>query len=162
MWAWDRAVEATYTELVTTGPEHVGKMIGALRGFLGPNVMMAYLVMMAARLVELHRVLKPTGSLYLHWDQFQWWALSLVNAMPVGGSEKKGAQMGLLITLDPPTGPMRTEAVEARFFHSPGFGRDFPGEQIATVEELMGVAQPQIPYRQTTFAKAGRVRRASV
>ena len=30
--------------------------------------MMAYLVMMAARLVELHRVLKPTGSLYLHCD----------------------------------------------------------------------------------------------
>jgi adenine specific DNA methylase Mod len=43
-------------------------MIGALRGFIGENQMMAYLVMMAARLVELHRVLKPTGSLYLHCD----------------------------------------------------------------------------------------------
>ncbi len=67
-WAWDRAAEATYAELVQRGPEHVGKMIGALRGFLGTNDMMAYLVMMAARLVELHRVLKPTGSLYLHCD----------------------------------------------------------------------------------------------
>jgi hypothetical protein len=43
-------------------------MIGALHDFIGSNQMMAYLVMMAARLVELHRVLKPTGSLYLHCD----------------------------------------------------------------------------------------------
>ena len=43
-------------------------MIEAMRQFIGPNQMMAYLVMMAARLVELHRVLKPTGSLYLHCD----------------------------------------------------------------------------------------------
>ena len=43
-------------------------MLGALREFVGSNQMMAYLVMMAARLVELHRVLKPTGSLYLHCD----------------------------------------------------------------------------------------------
>jgi site-specific DNA-methyltransferase (adenine-specific) len=43
-------------------------MLGALREFVGSNQMMAYLVMMAARLVELQRVLKPTGSLYLHCD----------------------------------------------------------------------------------------------
>ncbi|MGA0825948.1 MAG: DNA methyltransferase, partial [Gemmobacter sp.] len=43
-------------------------MIVALRSFLGENDMMAYLVMMAVRLIELHRVLKPTGSLYLHCD----------------------------------------------------------------------------------------------
>src|SRR5579883_1807479 len=43
-------------------------MIASLRDFIGTNQMMAYLVMMAARLVELHRVLKPTGSLYLHCD----------------------------------------------------------------------------------------------
>ena len=43
-------------------------MIDAMRQFIGANQMMAYLVMMAARLVELHRVLKPTGSLYLHCD----------------------------------------------------------------------------------------------
>lgn len=471
-WEWDRAAEATYAELVQCGPEHVGKMIGALRGFLGANDMMAYLVMMAARLVELHRVLKATGSLYLHcdptashylkvvldtvfglkqfrneiawqrssahsdakqganrfgrvhdiilfyarseltafnvtwnpydpayvashygqveansgrryqtgdltankgggdtsyewkgvrppsgrfwayskaimqrfdeegrlvysasgmprykryldemlgrphqdvWDdippvnsqaqerlgyptqkplalleriiaassnpgdvvldpfcgcgtavvaaqklgrrwigidvthlsitlmkkrledsfpgiafaihgepadagsarmfaeadryQFQWWALSLVNAMPVGGSEKKGAdkgidgvitflddatgkpkrclvqvksghvnrgtveqlvgtitrekaEMGLLVTLEPSTGPMRTEAVEAGFYHSPGWDRDYPRVQILTVEELMSGVQPKIPYGQNTFAKAGRVRKA--
>ena len=39
-----------------------------MRAFLGENDMMAYLSMMAVRLLELHRVLKPTGSLYLHCD----------------------------------------------------------------------------------------------
>lgn len=43
-------------------------MIAAFRQFVGRNAMMAYLVTMAPRLVELHRVLKPTGSLYLHCD----------------------------------------------------------------------------------------------
>ncbi|MBA3945582.1 MAG: restriction endonuclease [Herpetosiphonaceae bacterium] len=67
-WHWNQQAEYTYRELVTQGPERVGQMIGALRQFVGANQMMAYLVMMAARLVELHRVLKPTGSLYLHCD----------------------------------------------------------------------------------------------
>ena len=67
-WHWNQTAEETYHELVTAAPAHVGQMIGALRGFIGQNQMMAYLVMMAARLVELHRVLKPTGSLYLHCD----------------------------------------------------------------------------------------------
>ena len=43
-------------------------MTTALRQFVGRNAMMAYLVMMPPRLVELRRVLKPTGSLYLHCD----------------------------------------------------------------------------------------------
>lgn len=67
-WHWNQATEQAYHELVTEGPQHVSQMIGALRQFIGTNQMMAYLVMMAARLVELHRVLKPTGSLYLHCD----------------------------------------------------------------------------------------------
>ncbi len=67
-WHWNQAAEETYNELVTQAPDHVSKMIASLRDFIGNNQMMAYLVMMAARLVELHRVLKPTGSLYLHCD----------------------------------------------------------------------------------------------
>ena len=67
-WHWNRTAAETYEELVREAPPHVGQMIGALRDFIGENQMMAYLVMMAARLVELHRVLKPTGSLYLHCD----------------------------------------------------------------------------------------------
>ncbi len=67
-WHWNLAAEQTYTELLTEAPDHVAKMIESLRGFIGENQMMAYLVMMAVRLIELHRVLKPTGSLYLHCD----------------------------------------------------------------------------------------------
>src|ERR1700675_105005 len=43
-------------------------MLRAMRSFLKENDMMAYLTMMAVRLIELHRVLKPTGALYLHCD----------------------------------------------------------------------------------------------
>jgi adenine specific DNA methylase Mod len=67
-WHWNLEAEQTYTELLTEAPDRVAQMIESLRGFIGDNQMMAYLVMMAARLVELHRVLKPTGSLYLHCD----------------------------------------------------------------------------------------------
>jgi hypothetical protein len=67
-WHWGQQAEDTYGELVTRARPEVQKMISALLDFIGRNQMMAYLVMMAARLVELHRVLKPTGSLYLHCD----------------------------------------------------------------------------------------------
>ena len=62
-WHWGPDAEHTYHGLVTAAPAHVGQMIGAIRQFVGANQMMAYLVMMAARLVELHRILKLTGSL---------------------------------------------------------------------------------------------------
>ncbi len=67
-WHWNLEAEHTYTELLTEAPNHIAKMIESLHEYIGANQMMAYLVMMTARLVELHRVLKPTGSLYLHCD----------------------------------------------------------------------------------------------
>jgi site-specific DNA-methyltransferase (adenine-specific) len=67
-WHWDASAEEAYRELITDAPVDVSTLISALRDFIGTNQMMAYLVMMAIRLVELHRVLKPTGSLYLHCD----------------------------------------------------------------------------------------------
>ena len=67
-WHWSHTTEALYRELVTLSEARVSSLIGALRESIGTNQMMAYLVMMAARLIELHRVLKPTGSLYLHCD----------------------------------------------------------------------------------------------
>ena len=67
-WHWAQSAQDTYQEVVTKGPLKVGKLIGALHDSLGHNDVMAYLVMMTARLIELHRVLKPTGSLYLHCD----------------------------------------------------------------------------------------------
>jgi site-specific DNA-methyltransferase (adenine-specific) len=67
-WHWGPGPERAYQELVTESADEVSKAISALRDLIGTNQVMAYLVMMAARLVELHRVLKPTGSLYLHCD----------------------------------------------------------------------------------------------
>ncbi|HVB75425.1 MAG TPA: DNA methyltransferase [Ktedonobacteraceae bacterium] len=67
-WHWNQKAEESYRELVMQSPDHISKMISALHDFIGANQMMAYLMMMAIRLVELHRVLKPTGSLYLHCD----------------------------------------------------------------------------------------------
>ncbi|MCA1960594.1 MAG: hypothetical protein LDL33_07340 [Desulfomonile sp.] len=68
-WHWGVEPERTYHEVVTSGPKRLADLLIALRGFLGTNDMMAYLVMMAIRLAELHRVLKPTGSIFLHCDQ---------------------------------------------------------------------------------------------
>ena len=67
-WHWDQKASEIYRELITDTPEQISGMIGALKDFIGENQMMAYLVMMTARLIELHLVLKPTGSLYLHCD----------------------------------------------------------------------------------------------
>ena len=67
-WHWNHIAEQTYHELVTQAPDNISRMIAALRDFIGASQMMAYLVMMTARLIELHRVLKTTGSLYLHCD----------------------------------------------------------------------------------------------
>jgi site-specific DNA-methyltransferase (adenine-specific) len=67
-WHWAKSAQDTYNDVVTKGPPEVGALTGALHQALGNNDVMAYLVMMTARLIELHRVLKPTGSLYLHCD----------------------------------------------------------------------------------------------
>ena len=141
--------------------------------------------------------------------QFQWWALSLVRAKPLGGEEgskagKKGsdkgidgvitfiddtsgkpkrvivqvksghvnardirdlighggrekAAIGVFITLEPPTGPMETEAVTAGFYHSPGWNQDYPRIQILTIESLLKGAQVQMPPTAQTFKQAPKV-----
>jgi len=68
-WHWSQETEKQYAALLAGGaPIKVSDAIEAMHHLLGPNDVLAYLAMMTARLVELHRVLKPTGSLYLHCD----------------------------------------------------------------------------------------------
>ena len=68
-WHWNtKESERAYESVVTDGPKKLADLLQAMRSFLGQNDMMAYLTMMAQRMVELHRVLKPTGSIYLHCD----------------------------------------------------------------------------------------------
>ena len=67
-WKWSMESEYAYQDVITDGPEKLGNLLQSMRGFLGQNDMMAYLTMMAQRIAELHRVLKSTGSIYLHCD----------------------------------------------------------------------------------------------
>ena len=67
-WRWGLQAEAAYRDVVTSGPPALADLMQSLRGFLGQSHMMAYVTMMAPRLAELHRVLKPDGSIYLHCD----------------------------------------------------------------------------------------------
>ena len=67
-WHWNESAERAFDEVVTGPHSDASIMLKAMRSALGENDMMAYLAMMAVRLIELHRVLKPTGSLYLHCD----------------------------------------------------------------------------------------------
>jgi len=144
--------------------------------------------------------------------QFQWWALSLIRAKPLGAKSggktgKKGADkgidgfinftddasgkpkrvlvqvksghvnrgnigelrgtverekaaMGVFITLEEPTKPMREEAVSAGYYHSPGWGQDYPRIQILTIEELLHGAEVKMPPQHGTFKEAQRVREA--
>ena len=67
-WRWSVESEFAYQDVIKCGPGKVEELLGAMYSFLGQNDMMAYLTMMSQRLIELHRVLKPTGSIYLHCD----------------------------------------------------------------------------------------------
>lgn len=67
-WHWNDTAEEAFDQVIRSGNTNAAELLRAFRSFLGENDMMAYLAMMAIRLIELHRVLKPTGSLYLHCD----------------------------------------------------------------------------------------------
>src|SRR5579871_5444254 len=66
-WRWDQEAVRAYQEVMEAGGR-VAQSLSALRQLVGTNDMLAYLSMMTPRLVELRRVLKTTGSIYLHCD----------------------------------------------------------------------------------------------
>jgi site-specific DNA-methyltransferase (adenine-specific) len=138
--------------------------------------------------------------------QFQWWALSLIQAKPLGGEpgaragkkgadtgidgvilftddasskakrvlvqvksghvkvgdirdlcgvvEREKAAIGVFITLEPPTEPMRKEAITAGYYHSDWWGRDYPKIQILTIEEAMQGKKVEMPPERGTFKQA--------
>lgn len=70
-WHWNESEggsQDAFDQVMRSGSTDAAELLRAMRGFLGDNDMMAYLAMMAIRVIELHRVLTPTGSLYLHCD----------------------------------------------------------------------------------------------
>ena len=73
-WQWTRDTQSVFEELVgaksskTKVNEQIANLMLALEKMIGHNDMLAYLTMMTVRLIELRRVLKNTGSIYLHCD----------------------------------------------------------------------------------------------
>ncbi len=83
-WAWGPSAEHALTDIIQANPGVVDDLLDALKKIIGPSPMLAYLVMMAARLVELRRVLKPSGSIYLHCDPVASHYLKIVLDMVFG------------------------------------------------------------------------------
>ena len=131
--------------------------------------------------------------------QFQWWALSLINARPYKDKkrgadtgidgylyfshekdivrpaivqvksgnvsvkdirelghvmDREEADLGLFITLEPPTKQMKSEAVIKGFYNSPIFKRDYPKIQIVTIEELLAGVKPNVPTTISPYKEA--------
>lgn len=66
-WTWDYVAKEAFDEMVRSG-SRVGLVLESIERVISQTPMLAYMAMMAPRLIELHRVLKPTGALYLHCD----------------------------------------------------------------------------------------------
>jgi len=67
-WQWDQSAVRALREIEERGDARVIQTVNSLIDFLGHNDLVAYLVMMGVRLLELKRVLKDEGSIYLHCD----------------------------------------------------------------------------------------------
>ena len=72
----------------------------------------------------------------------------------IGTLHRENAELALLITLEPPSAPMRQEAVAAGFYESEGWGRQFPKVQIVTIGELLAGKRPELPPARQTFQQA--------
>lgn len=67
-WSWGEQSEREFEDIKKSSYTSLSQLMVAMRSFMRESDMMTYLVMMARRLMELHRILKPTGSIYLHCD----------------------------------------------------------------------------------------------
>jgi DNA modification methylase len=67
-WEWDIRAAATLRDVIENGLPRVSQALQAFRTLIPDSNMLAYLAMMAPRLSELHRILRHTGSIYLHCD----------------------------------------------------------------------------------------------
>ncbi|MFH1140762.1 MAG: DNA methyltransferase [Chloroflexota bacterium] len=72
----------------------------------------------------------------------------------VGVLEREKEPLGVLLTLEPPTQPMTTEAAAAGFYHSEFWQKDYPRVQIITVEDMLNGKRPELPSTRSPFAQA--------
>jgi len=80
--------------------------------------------------------------------------VNLVRPQFPGTVEREKAAMGLFITLEPQTKDMQIEAVSAGYYHSEGWGKNFPKIQILTIEELLKGTLVDMPPVHATFKQA--------
>lgn len=88
-WEWADSARDAYADVIEANGD-VALLVSNLKKWLGENAMMAYIAMMAARLLELRRVLKPNGSLYLHCDPTASHYLKLVLDAVFGHDKARG------------------------------------------------------------------------
>ena len=149
-WHWSLESESAYRDVVTNASGKLPALLQAMRDFVGANDMLAYLTMMAQRIV----VQVKSGNV----SRSQ---IATLNS----DREREKAEIGLFITLRPPTGPMQSEAASAGFYtpeHYPD--SRYPRIQILTVEELLsGAARAEYPRvaPAATFRRAQRRRRSA-
>ena len=89
-WHWPEAVE-DYEDIQIHAPERVRKLLTGLYEFIGPTPMMAYLVMMTSRLIEMRRLLKSSGSIYLHCDDSAGHYLKIIMEVIFGAENFRNA-----------------------------------------------------------------------
>ena len=78
-----------------------------------------------------------------------------------GVIKRENAEIGVLISMQEPTGPMRTEAASAGFYHSPGWNTNHPKLQLLTIEELLSgtrINMPAIRQVNATYKKAPKAK----
>lgn len=78
----------------------------------------------------------------------------------VGTVDREKAAMGIFITLEQPSKPMTVEAASSGYYHSPGWGQDYPRIQILTVQDLLNGATVQMPPLSVTFKVAEKAEKA--
>jgi site-specific DNA-methyltransferase (adenine-specific) len=81
-----------------------------------------------------------------------------------GVVDREDAEIGVLITMQEPTQPMKAEAASGGFYESPGWGEKYPKLQILTIEDLLegkGIEMPPIGQVNVTFKKAPKSNRDS-
>jgi hypothetical protein len=78
-----------------------------------------------------------------------------------GVVDRENAALGVLITMQEPTQPMRAEAASGGFYTSPGWNRSYPRIQLLTVRELLAGKGIQYPPANVTFKKAPKAAEAT-
>jgi site-specific DNA-methyltransferase (adenine-specific) len=181
-WQWS---EGAYDEFCQTCPKPA--LVELVQGFvrtLGRNDLTAYLVMMAPRLVELHRVLKPTGSLYLHCDPTAShylkvmldvvfgarnfmneiaWKRYAAHSLSQGRYDRISDRIlfyckdsRLTRTFDPPTEALSEEEINERFPHvEPETGRRFQHVSLEQSSNKSSAGETRIIQGRTVVSEIG-------